>query len=284
MSLDYDTQINNVLIFNSTRTYTLAILDGLNNIKHFVRNEDGTASEKVVPITFANYEKFAALGDIDQATLEQGNWNFVPRMALSFDGMSKAAERTTNKFQKLSKKIEYQGKTLLNYGFNSVPYDFQFTLTLQARGLNEAFQIVEQILPRFRPSYNIQIREYPLFDEMTETQLQIEDPAFEILEEFSAEDVNIINVTFGLNLRANLYMPLQLIGAVETVKLFNHLWETQDYKEAQLASYYKWNVCADGDHKIYNTEIEEHYAPPKIRTSPNLPVAGYDETKTCTKN
>jgi len=270
MALDYDTQINNTLIFNSTRTYTLAILDGLNNIKHFVRNEDGSASEKVVPITFGNYEKSIALADIDQATLEQGNWNFVPRMVLSFEGMTKAGERTTNKFQKLSKKIEYEGKTLLNYGFNSVPYDFQFVLTLQARGLNEAFQIVEQILPMFRPSYNIQIQEYPMFDEMTETQLQITDPSFEIIDEFAAEDINLINVTFSLNLRANLYMPLQLIAPIETVKLFNHLWETQDYKESQKASYYKWNVCAEGNHKIYNTEIEEHYAPPKLNDKPKI--------------
>jgi len=256
-------EVNNTLIFNSTRTYTLAILDSLNNVKHYVRKEDGTASVKVVPISFGNYEKSIALSDIDRETLEQGNWNFVPRLVLSFNGMSKASDRTTNKFQKISKSIEYKGKKLLNYGFNSIPYDFQFTLTLQARGLSEAFQITEQILPMFRPSYNIKIQEYPMFDEMTETQLQIQDPEFDIIEEFAAEDVNLINVTFGLNLRGNLYMPLQLIAPVETVKLFNHLWDTQELKESQLASYYKWNVCSV-DGKIYDTEIEEHYAPPKL--------------------
>ena len=261
--LDFDTQVENVLIFNSTRTYTLAILDALNNIKHWVRRDDGTASKKVVPITFANYEKFAALGDIDQATLEQGNWNFVPRMALSFNGMTKAGERTTNKFQKISKKIEYQGKTLLNTGFNSVPYDFQYTLTLQARGLNEAFQITEQILPMFRPSMNIKIQEYPLFQEMTQTQLLLDGPEFDILDEFGPEDINLVNVTFSLTLRGNLYMPLSIIAPIKIVKLFNHLWETQDIKESELASYYKWHVNPD-THLIDETIIEEHYAPPKL--------------------
>jgi len=263
MSLDYDSQAENVLFFNSTRTNTLAILDALNGIKHYVRKEDGSAGIKTVPISFGNYEKSIAFGDIDKDTLENGNWNFVPRLVLSFNGMTRNDDRTTNKFQKISKKINYQGKDLLNYGFNSIPMDFQFTLTLQARGLSEAFQITEQILPMFRPSYNIKIQEYPMFDEMTETQLQIQDPEFDILEEFGPEDTNMINVTFPLNLRANLYMPLQIIAPVETVELFNHLWDTQDVRESQLASYYKWNVCpVDG--KIYDTEIEEHYAPPKL--------------------
>lgn len=260
--------LKNILYFNSTRNYTLAILDSLNSIKHWAKDENGDDTQKVVPISFGNYEKSIALEDIKPELIENGNYNFVPRLVLSFDGMTKVGERTTNKLQKISKRVVNEsGDVMMNFGYNSVAYDFQFTLTLQARGMNEAFMITEQILPMFRPTYALSVKEYPLFDDMTDTVLQIEDPAFEILDTFEDTDVNIMNVTFGLNLRGNLYMPLQLVGSIETVKMLNHLWDNQDIRDSQLASQYEFDVCSE-DGRVYNTSIERHYASPKLTINP----------------
>jgi hypothetical protein len=96
---------------------------------------------------------------------------------------------------------------------------------------------------------------------MTLTQLEAEDPDFEIMEEFEETDVNIINVTIPLNFRANLYMPLQVSGPVEVVKLFNKLWDEKDYRDSTLASYYKFSVDNETG-LVYDTK-EWHYAPPK---------------------
>ncbi len=271
MTTETGQDLQNVLYFNSVRNGTLAVLDSLNNVKHWVKNEEGNDVEAVVPIKFGNYEKSIALDDLPDDAINKGNFNYVPRMVLSFVGMSKIAERTTNKFQKISKRfttIDENGeqKVSLNYGYNSVPYDFQFTLILQARGLNEAFMIIEQILPRFRPSMTISIQEYPLFDTMTETQLLIDEPSFEIMADFEDVDVNIINVEMSLNLRSNLYMPLQVTGPVEVVKLTNYLYEAHNYKDSQKASYYEFDVCTK-DGTVYNTS-ERHYAPPKMVSEP----------------
>ncbi|RKY53276.1 MAG: hypothetical protein DRP93_06810, partial [Candidatus Neomarinimicrobiota bacterium] len=133
----------------------------------------------------------------------------------------------------------------------------------QARGLNEAFMITEQILPMFRPSYTVAVKEYPLFDDMTETQLQIEDPSFDIIEEYEDTDVNIVNITAALTIRGNLYMPLAITAPVKTFKMFTHLWDTYDIKESQKASYYDFDVC-DKDGQVFRDNIEEHYAPPKL--------------------
>jgi hypothetical protein len=254
------TEIESILYFNSIRNYTLSILDAFNNIKQWTKNEDGTHKESKIPITFGNYEKSIALEDIDKETYLSGNFNFIPRIVITFQGMNKAPERTTNKFQKISKKLFHDdGTKELQFGYNSVPYNFQYNMVIQARGLNQAFQIVEQIMPRFRPTYPISIQEYPIFDEMTLTQLDAEDPEFEIIDEFDETDVNIITVTIPLNLRGNLYMPLQVSGPIETVHLFNHLWEKKDYKDSQLASYYKFYVDTETG-KVVDCE-DEHYAP-----------------------
>jgi hypothetical protein len=255
------TEIEMTLFFNSIRNYTLAILDAFNNVKHWVKNEDNTYKESVIPITFGNYEKAIALEDIDKETYLSGNFNFILRMVLTFEGMTKVPERTTNKFQKISKRIKNEdGYEELQFGYNSVPYDFQYNLVIQARGLNQAFQIVEQIMPRFRPTYPISIQEYPIFDNMTLTQLQSDDPQFEIIEEFDETDVNIVNVTIPLNLRSNLYMPLQISGPIKTVKLFNRLWQEKDYKDSELASYYKFDINSKTG--LVDNEESWHFAPP----------------------
>jgi len=257
-------EAESVLFFNSTRTYTLAILDALNNVKTWTKQTDGKWNEEVIPITFGNYEKSLRMEDIDQETLLSGNFNFIPRFALSFNGMSKAPDRDTNKFQKISKKVlAPDGESLmLNFGYNSVAYDFQYTLLLQARGLNQAFQIVEQILPLFRPTYAVAVKEYPLFDDMTETVLQIEDPSFEIIEEFEDTDVNIINVSMGLNIRGNLYMPLSLQAPIKVVKMLDYLWDLQEVQDSQKAAFYNCDVC-EIDSKIYKESIVK-FAPPKL--------------------
>ena len=258
MLIEHD--IKDVLFFNSTRTCTLAILDSLKNIKHWVQVEGGY-NEEVVPIKFGNYEKSIELMDMDPEVLKESNFNFIPRMVLSFEGMTKDAPRVTNKFNKISKRVQNDfGDVRIEYAFNSVPYNLQYRLVLQARGLNEAFQIVEQMLPLFRPTYPISIQEYPLFEDKTETLLSISDPEFEIMDEFSQEDVNIVNVTFELGLKTNLYMPLKLAGPVETIRMMTHLWESQEYKESQLASHFEFDVCKF-DGKIYNDSIHRAYAP-----------------------
>lgn len=257
-------ELKNVLYFNTTRTNTLAILTSLNNIKHWTKDEEGNDTQGVIPIKFGNYEKAVALEDLSEDLRTTGNFNFVPRMVLSFTGMTKAPERDTNKFHKISRRFKMaSGSVALQFAYNSVAYDFQYTLVLQARGLPQAYQAVEQILSRFRPSYAIAVREYPLFDKMTETQLLTQDPTFEIIEDFDEFDVNLVNVTFDLTLRGNLYMPLHVTGPIETVKLSNYLWDTYDIAESQAASYYEYDVCRFDGH-IYNQSVENHIAPEKL--------------------
>lgn len=255
-SIKYD-EIEGTIFFNSSRTYTLSLLNYFSNFKHYVKKENGDLGEKNIPIQFGNYEKSIALEDIE-GDPDFSNWNIVPRMILSFEGMNKAVDRTLNKDHKLSMKINEDGIDILRYTLNSVPYDFEFKLLIQTRGMNEAFQIVEQILPHFRPSLPLEIKEFPLFEELTKTQLLISDPSFEINEDFEDSDINIINISFDLTLRGNLYLPISLVAPIKTLKMFYYILEKNNIEEAKLASRYKWNI---EEGKINNLEVEEHYAP-----------------------
>ena len=234
--------------FSTTRTYTLALLNAFNGINYWVEKEnDEVQKEFVIPISFGNYEKAIALQDLDTDTIKKGNFNFLPRLVLSFEGMSKAPERQTNKFQKLSKKICHPdtNKPSLDVSYNSLSYDYHFTLLLQARGLTIASQVTEEILSKFNPSLNLEIKEFPIFTEPTETQILISDPAFEIITDFETTDINIIQVTFDINVRGNIYSPIELSGPIEVVKLFTHIWDEVDYKDSKLADYYRFDINPD---------------------------------------
>lgn len=243
--------------FSSTRNYTLALLNSFNNIKYWVEQEDidpNKQKEFIIPISFGSYEKSSALQDIDESTITGGNFNYLPRLVLGFEGMTKAPDRQTNKFQKLTKKV-YDPDSLkvsLDVSYNSVAYDFHFSLLLQSRGFTINSQVVEEILVRFNPSLNLLIKEFPIFEASTETQILIGDPAFEILDEFAEEDVNIVQTTFDITVRGNIYSQIELKGAIETVKLFTHVWDEQNYKDSKLSKYYKFDV-SENTREVYKS-------------------------------
>ena len=85
-----------VRYFNSTRNYTLALLNAFNGIKYWVDDPEILQKAFTVPISFGNYEKSIALRDLSEKDLTNLNYNFLPRLVLSFDGMSRAVERQSN--------------------------------------------------------------------------------------------------------------------------------------------------------------------------------------------
>ena len=236
--------------FSTTRNYTLSLLNAFNGIKYWVdatETELNEQREYTIPVTFGNYEKALTLKDLSETDLTVGNFNFLPRLVLSFEGMNKAPERQTNKFQKLTKRIYDvdNSRPALDVAYNSVAYDYQFTLLLQARGLTIASQVVEEIMAQFNPSMNLEIFEFPIFEKPTETQILISDPAFELLDEYEEIDINIVQVTMDITVRGNVYSPIEMSGPLETIKLFTHIWENTNLTDTKLANYYKFDISPD---------------------------------------
>jgi len=235
--------------YHSTiRNYTLALLNAFNGVKYWVE-QDGRDEQKefTVPISFGNYEKAINLSDLSAEDIKKGNFNFLPRLVLSFEGMSKAADRQTNKFQKFFKRVFSPDDTSvkIDTSYNSLAYDYHFTLLLQTRGLTIASQITEEMLSFFNPSLNLEIKEFPIFPEATETQILISDPAFEIMDELDTVDINLFQVTFDLTVRGNVYSPIEISGLLETIKLFTFVWDKADTHDAKLADYYRFDISPD---------------------------------------
>jgi hypothetical protein len=231
--------------FSSVRNYTLALLDAFSGVNYWVDHDQEEQKQFTVPISFGNYEKAQVLGDLDETQIRKGNYNFLPRIVLSFDGMAKNTQRQTQKYQRLQKLTISDKNRKLDISYNSISYDYNFRLLVQARGLTISSMITEEILSKFNPSLNLLIHEFPIFIDKTETQILISDPSFEINEDQEDESVNIIQVSFDIVVRGNVYSQIEMQGPIETVKMFSHLWDEAEMKKSKMASYFKFDVNQD---------------------------------------
>ncbi len=257
--------VNQKLYFSSIRTVTLALLGAFDKVKHWVPKEtevEGETKTSVfdVPITFGNYEKSVMLEDIPTETLTKQNYNFLPRIVLGFESIAKNPDRSKSKFNKISKKYEDpNGDLKLNYAYESVPYDFEFNMLIQARGLNQASMLVEQIMWYFRPTMSLEIQEMPLFAERTITQVTGADPTFEIIDAFEDTDFNLINISIPMVVRSNLYGPITISGPVNKLILKDYVY-THNINEAKLAWHYELDANEDHTEWILPATVDEHYS------------------------
>ena len=270
----------NIIYFNSTKSYTIALLNAFNELKYFIPkrvvDENGNIvyiDEFIrVPIKFGSYEKYSAYEDISPELLQSRNYNFLPRMVLSFEGMSRATDRQTGKYNKIQrvsltpleicegmvytpcnepetfKSLHNSDVILTNdcdkniiFSYNSSAYDFNFKLLLQTRGMTQATQLTEQILGMFNPSMNLNVFEFILFKDHTQTQVLISDPSFEINEGYEKEDLNLIDVSFDVTVRGNIYRPIKVSTKIKEMKWFMQVWDTENYQESKLATYFNFD-------------------------------------------
>lgn len=227
------------------RKYTLAMLSTFNNIEVQKLKSDGsTVLSSTVPIRFSSREKALILDEHETKDILNGNYNIIPRMSLVFNTMQKALERSTSKFNKINRKITdpVNGPSYASYQYNSVPYDFNYTIIAIADGMNEASMIAEQIAAYFNPVYNLKINEIPLQDEPGTIPLILNDVSFD-QEEYTELSTNLVTVTFDLTLKGNIYPPIRDQGLIEEIRIFQNKWVGDEFQRASLS---RWEKQIDG--------------------------------------
>ena len=121
-------------------------------IKKKTRNGEDMFLE--VPVRFAQKQKSRDINKNYPELEGKSNGGFSkPSTMISYEiiDMQYATERMTSQFNKFAKD---------NVGsFNRTPYDITYNVHVSADKLNDGFQIIEQIIPFFTPSINVQIDE-----------------------------------------------------------------------------------------------------------------------------
>ncbi|CAM0100282.1 tail sheath stabilizer [Vibrio phage K567] len=185
----------------------------------------GDAYRKV-PITVSSKEHFVAALN-SQELNGDGNMALVatklPRIGLDMVSCTYDSTRKTNVTNRKLTRDLSADRPAMNKLFNPVPYDFEFEVSVYTRHQDDAFQIIEQILPYFQPQFNTMIRELNesevLIDER-DIPIILESAVPETTFEGSAGEMRHIEWTLNMRLKGWLYPPTNAqFGEIRTIYL-----------------------------------------------------------------
>lgn len=125
-----------------------------NNVTLVRYNRAGTVEvERItVPLAYASKEKFYSR-IVQDPELNREIMMTLPRMSFELTGI------TYDPLRRISTQIDNFGTTGAGAvaKVKSVPYNFEFTLSVYVRNTEDGTQIIEQILPYFSPDYTLTI-------------------------------------------------------------------------------------------------------------------------------
>ena len=141
------------------RKITTAFASLFNNIVLVRYNPDGSENQRmIVPLEFGDKEKYTKRMEGDPELYKKIQV-LLPRMSYELVGFKYDSNRKLNTNNRNFAPGLSADSALAQ--FNPVPYDFQFSLTLYTRTIEDGNQILEQILPYFTPDYSLKLNMIP---------------------------------------------------------------------------------------------------------------------------
>jgi len=83
-----------------------------------------------------------------------------PRIAFELTGIQYDPQRKTNTMNG-STAVNTQDVTTFLKQLNPAPVDYQFQVQIAIKNIDDGLQIIEQILPYFQPSFNLNVKDIP---------------------------------------------------------------------------------------------------------------------------
>ena len=161
------------------RKITVGFGDLFSKITLVRYNPDNTEAERfIVPIAYAPKELYVQRIEGDY-NLDKKVQMTLPRMSYELTGMSYDSSRK----QITNNKNFYNTNNGILSQYNPVPYNFNYSLYLYTRNIEDAHQIIEHILPYFTPDYTIKLNLIPEFNTVKEIPIILNNTNFDITYE-----------------------------------------------------------------------------------------------------
>jgi hypothetical protein len=217
------------------RKYIIAFGNLFNDIVIARLNTAGERIQAIeVPIAYGPKEKWLVRLKQDP-NLEQNVGITLPRMGFEIISMSYAPQRKlASTLQNAHLKTSDLNR--LNTQYVPVPYDLNIMLSIFVKNADDGAQILEQILPYFRPEFTTNIRLIPEMDVVVDTPVVLQDVSIEDTYEgdFDTRRALVYNLTF--NMKAYIYGPVFNQGIIKRsiTNMFNDLPENAGNKVEKI--------------------------------------------------
>lgn len=212
--------------YHKTIRRTIAVFGTLfNNI--YIRNEDSNKADETIKtsrVPLAYGPKRAFLERINNEKDLETNQRVaiqLPRMSFEITSFSYDTETATSMINKVSHRFN-NGSDLptqrsVTRTRTPVPYKIGLQLNIMANYQDEALQILEQILPYFRPDFSVTVRHFDGAESVWDMPITLNSVSMDNQYEGSFEDRQVIVHSLDFEVLVRFFGPVQEQGIITKV-------------------------------------------------------------------
>lgn len=177
-------------------------------------NEGNLVQTVVVPVAYAPKEKWIVRVDQDPE-LTNNTYTTLPRLSFEITGYSYDANRKLNRMNRITcQNADGSGRTSM---FTPVPYMVDISLYALTKTSEDAFAIVEQILPIFSPEYTLSIVAVPEMNIVQDIPVVLNSVSLQDDYDGDFNQRRFVIHTFNFTLKLNVFGPITEQGLIKEV-------------------------------------------------------------------
>ena len=195
------------------RKYVIAFGNLFNDIVIQRFDKDGDRIQTIaVPLAYSPKEKFIVRLQQDP-DIERDVAITLPRMGFEISSFNYAPERKLASTLR-NIKVPSAGSSTVSAQYVPVPYDLTFSLYSFCRHTEDATQILEQILPYFRPEFTTNVKIIPDMDIVVDVPVILNSVSPEDLYEGDFQTRQALVHTLDFTLKGYMYGPVTNKGVI----------------------------------------------------------------------
>lgn len=207
--------------YNETMKRAVSIFGTMfNNISVKKIKADGTVlHEQKVPISYGPKQKFLARLQ-QEADLSDNNRSAIslPRLAFELTGFSYDPARQQNKLIRHTKtNLETTDGNKRGFQYQPAPYNLNFTLNVLAKNMNDALQIVEQIIPYFQPEYTVTMKMIDSMSDVRDVPIVLTSISMEDTYEGDFTERRVISYALEFTMKLYFFGPVYTGDVIKSV-------------------------------------------------------------------
>lgn len=207
--------------YNATTKKYIALFGTMFNKISIVRDDPNTGDSvqrMIVPISYGPYQKFLARVNQDPE-LNRKTAITLPRMAFEITGIEYDGSRKINSTRKIASLSNQTD--MKSFQYVPAPYNLNFTLSIMTKYAEDATQIVEQILPFFKPEWTFTVK---LIDniETLDIPLVLNSVNMDDIYDGDFETRRSILWTLNFTMKGWYFGPQREKGVIKFIDVRNH--------------------------------------------------------------
>ena len=245
---------DDVYEYSAIRNVTVIFGSVFSNLKVRKYNSDGTINKNestLVPVAYAAKEQYGYWIE-QQMRLPTGNIEIntkLPRISFEMTGLNVSPDRGTNtNLPIISKSIMKDGMQYRARG--PISYNFDFSLSIWAKQMDDSIQILEQILPIFTPEISIKVKESKAMNIVNDVKIVLNSISKNDNYQSGFDENRFIIWDMSFSVFADIIPPYEKSSVIQKVVIDTAEMITSDYVHGKEPVFLKGKYGVETTEKV----------------------------------